>query len=273
VVHRTYEIGGRTVGIRSTSQAFGAWLDRSLAAYRSDVETEWTYSVVVPEDAISVEAPNGEVTRRRRLSILYWGIRPLVRTLDVRELARALLLQLEALLLPERDDAIYVRASLVPGEDANVLMPSQVTAYLHRKMRRRAERAHLSLPLAPFVAVDPSSGRVVPFRPMLRLPAEALEAFPGEGDGQYGEPVVETQIDVVWTVGSRTEVVLEPMTRGTSLRNLAGALVNLPLVGRDGLEGLGRLVQRAECYGVMPLGRPQIVDALAEAVGSNGANN
>jgi hypothetical protein len=234
------------------------------------VETEWTYSVVVPEEAFSVEAPDGEGTPRRRLSILYWGIRPLVRTLDVRELARVLLLQLEQFLLSERDDAIYVTASLVPGEDANVLMPSQVTAYLHRKMRRRAERARVPLPLAPFVAVDPSTGRVLPFQPNLRLPAEALEALPGEGDGQYGEPVTETQVDVLWTIGSRTEVVLEPMTRGTSLRNLAGALVNLPLVGRDGLEGLGRLVQGAECYGVMPLGRPQIVDTLAETLRSNG---
>jgi hypothetical protein len=270
VVHRTYEIGGRTVGIRSTSQAFGAWLDRTLAAYRSEVESEWTYSVVIPEEAFSGHGPEEEGPRRRRLSILYWGVKPMVRTLDVRELARALLLQLEALLLPERDDAVYIAGSLVPGGDVNVLMPSQVTFYLHRRMRRRAERARVPLPLAPFVAVDPSSGRVLPFRPFLRLPPEALEDLPGEGDGQYGEPVVETQIDVVWTVGSRTEVVLEPMSRGTSLRNLAGALVNLPRVGRRGLDGLGRLVQGADCYGVMPIGRPQIVDALAETLGSSG---
>jgi hypothetical protein len=270
VVHRTYEIGGQSVGIRTTSRAFGAWLDRTLASYRADVETEWTYSVVVPEEAFSGDPADGEGPRRRRLSILYWGIRPVVRTLDVRELARMLLLQLERFLLPERDDAIYVSASLIPGEDANVLMPSQVTDYLHRKMRRRAERANVPLPLAPFVAVDPSTGRVLPFQPKLRLPVEALEALPGEGDGQYGEPVTETQVDVLWTIGSRTEVVLEPMTRGTSLRNLAGILVNLPRVGRSGLEGLGRLVQGANCYGVMPIGRPQIVDTLAETLRSNG---
>jgi hypothetical protein len=270
VVHRTYEIGGQSVGIRTTSHAFGAWLDRSLAAYRSDVETEWTYSVVVPEEAFSGDGPEEEGPRRRRLSILYWGVKPMVRTLDVRELARALLLQLEALLLPERDDAAYVAGSVVPGGDVNVLMPSQVTFYLHRKMRRRSERANVPLPLAPFVAVDPSSGRVLPFRPLLRLPTEALEGLPGEGDGQYGEPVAEMRIDVLWTIGSRTEVVLEPMSRGTSLRNLAGAVVNLPRVGRVGLEGLGRLVQGAECYGLMPLGRPQIVEALAETLRPNG---
>jgi hypothetical protein len=270
VVHRAYEIGGRSVGIRSTSLAFGAWLDRTLASYRSDVETEWTYSVVVPEEAFSGEASEEDGPRRRRLSILYWGVKPMVRTLDVRELARALLLQLEALLLPERDDAAYIAGSVVPGGGVNILMPSQVTFYLHRKMRRRAERANVPLPLAPFVAVDPSSGRVLPFRPLLKLPPEALDVLPGEGDGEYGEPLAEMHIDVLWTIGSRTEVVLEPMSRGTSLRNLAGSVVNLPRVGRVSLEGLGRLVQEAECYGVMPIGRPQIVDALAEALRSNG---
>lgn len=267
-MHRAYEIGGQTVGIRTTSRAFGAWLDRALGSYQVPLESDWTYSVVVPEQALSVSGRGEEGDGRRRLSILYWGVTPLVRTLDVQELARVLLFQLEALLLPARNDAIYVAGSVVRGEDVNVLMPSQVTFYLHRRMRRRAERARVPLPLAPFVAVDPATGHVVPFRPQLRVPAEALRELPGDGNGQNGSLVDEARVDVVWTIGSHTEHVLEPMSRGVSLRNLAEALVNLPQVGRSALEGLGHLVEGAECYAVMPIGRPQIVDSLAEALRS-----
>jgi hypothetical protein len=270
VVHRRYEIGGRTVGIRTTSAPFGGWLDSVLSEYRVDLgdeEDEWDLSIVVPGE----DAERG----RRRYNVLYGGTKALGRTLDLTELARMTLAQLEIFPMKEREDAIYLGASLLAANGSTILIPSQVTYYLHRRVRRRAERAGVPLPIEPFVAVDPGSGRLIPFRPALRIPGDALERLPGSSDrdGPPGprEGQEQTQVDVVWTVGRTLERILEPMSRGLALRNLAAATVNLDRMGSAALEGLVRLLQRAECFGVIPIGRPQIVEALADALPPNGS--
>jgi hypothetical protein len=270
VVHRTYEIGGEIIGIRTTSQRFGEWLDYALAEYRVDTEGEWTFSIVVPEKR------DGEERGRRRLNILYWDTSAVSRTLDLTELARTLLAQLEVFLMSERDDAVYLGASLVAVNGSKVLIPSQVGFYLHRRVQRRAERAGVPLPMEPYVAVEPGSGRLLPFRPILRIPNDALERLDAMSEGA-GHPPRTTirqpsEVDVVWTVGSSVDRILEPLSRGRTLHNLAGAAVNLHRLGGGAvLQSLIPMVQRAECYGVIPFGQPQIVQALAGSLGLNGS--
>jgi hypothetical protein len=264
VVHRTYEIGGRIVGIRSTSSAFGDWLDYALAAYRVQAEAdEWTFSIVVPEK-------RDEEPGRRRLNVLYWDTSAVSRTQDLTQLARTLLAQLESFPMADRDDAIYVGSSLVAVNGSKVLIPSQVGYYLHRKVQRRAERAGVPLPGEPFVAVDPESGRLLPFRPILKIPDDALERLGSSGEAGRSAPMSvrePSEVDVVWTVGTSIERILEPVSRGRTLHNLAGATVNLHRLGPAVLESLVPLVRRAECYGVISFGRPQIVEALAHSLG------
>jgi hypothetical protein len=57
---------------------------------------------------------------------------------------------------------------------------------------------------------------------------------------------------------------LEPISRSLTLYRLAGVAENLPtLGGRRTLEGLGRLVARAECYGIAPMRPKDALEAIA----------
>lgn len=261
-------MGGRIVGIRTTSERFGDWLDDVFVEYRVDAEPEeWNFSVVVQEEDASERG-------RRRLNVLYWKLAPVVRTTDLAELGRHLFAQLEVFPMPQREDALYLGSSLLASNGTKILVPSPVAFYLHRKVRRRAERAGVPLPTASFVAVDPDSGRLLPFRPLLEVPADALDRLPGSG-GTAGPsaPVglnEPTEVDVVWTLGTSVDHILEPTSRGYALHNLMGSTVNLERLGAAALDTLVPLVRRAECFGVIPVGKPQIVEALAESLGLGG---
>src|SRR6476620_9321208 len=104
VVSSSYAIGDVRFAVRSTSHAFGGWLSDALGAYEVDDVEDFLYSVVVPEPPAGGKA--------KEFCILYKGSTAIIRTLDPVTLGRGLLAELEGLGFRERDDAVYVTASV-----------------------------------------------------------------------------------------------------------------------------------------------------------------
>src|SRR5881392_4040121 len=76
VVHRQYEIGGERIGVRTTSRAFGEWLDDTFDAYRVRSRPKrFHYSIVIDGGrGDEGTAASGAEGRSKRLHILYLGI-------------------------------------------------------------------------------------------------------------------------------------------------------------------------------------------------------
>ena len=256
---RTYEFGGSRLGVRTTSARFGESLDGALARYRVEDEGPATYSIVVHGGA------NGERRSARGFHILYWGTTALVRTLEIRTLIRGLLAELDANSFAGRKDSIYVRAALLRAAGKTVLVPWWIVPYLG-DLGRRVERAGLKLPGTTWVAVDRQSGWVVPIERKLEIderPLYALDGAAGDVDRHFVEQ--PTPIDVVFTYVEGS-TVLQPLSRGLTLHRLAAAIGNLDEVRGEGIEGLGRLVSRARCFGIGMSPPQEMLDSLLLAV-------
>ena len=258
MVRRSYRVGSTSFGVRTTSESFGAWLDVTLSRYGIRSQ-EWPeYSVVVHDPDGAGPAPG-----RRRFHVLYRGIGPLVRTFDLSTLASALLGEFESRLLDGRSDAIFTFAALLSWRDVHMLVPSWLPAYLGR-LGRKVERSGVSMPLASWVGVDPTTGRVVAAPPTLDVPDRALERLPGT-DGPSASaplwPATDVHVDAVVTY-SESLPGLELGTRGGALYRLTGLTANVTTLQGSAMHGLTRLVERARPYEV-GLGRPQqMLDAV-----------
>jgi hypothetical protein len=273
-VHRTYELGGNPVGIRTTSAAFGRWVDRCLAPYRVEGETPPEYSLVV-------DGGRGDGRHQgRRFHILYRGVTPLVRTLVLATLGRALLLELESALAAHRDDAVFVRSALVWVRGRRALVPWWVVPYVG-ELGRRVERVGMTLPAVTWVSIDPGSDRVSLARPKLRVPRSALRRLSdvaervgtmanGHRDRVFlDEPAA---VDEVWAFWEDPEVQGAP-TRGLALHQMTASVLNLPKVGGAALEALGRVVERADCYAVPPVSAQGLLEVLAAPAGPLGGSS
>src|SRR5215207_4458007 len=114
-----YEIDGTRFGVRTTSEVFAGWIDDVLAAYRAAgprEEDDDPYWAVVIEDGSSGAGRVG-----RPVNILYRGIVDVARTLDVRSVGRAFLLEIESILFPTRDDVVFLQAAALAGGGRTVL--------------------------------------------------------------------------------------------------------------------------------------------------------
>jgi hypothetical protein len=253
-VEGTYKLGGIRVGIRTTSEAFGRWVDETLDAHRMTRWKDPYFSVVVAE-------PEG--ARRRSFHVLYRGIEPLVRTADLGTLARAFLAEMESLAFRSRTDAVYLGASAVAGPARVGLIPSSSTSSL-APLNRTAQEIGLTLPGSAWVAVDPDSGLAVPVRSALGVAPDAVERLAGRASADrffVDEPV---EVGTLCLAHDAPTQAIEPLSRSLTLYRLAGVAENLPaLGGRRTLEGLGRLVARAECYGLAPMRPKDTLEALA----------
>jgi hypothetical protein len=264
-VRHTYKLGDRRVGVRSTSAAFGEWLDGVLGERRTKRNDIPFYSVVVG----SPPSDNGNGgLKGRELNILYEGVSPVVRTLDLSLLARVLLGELESPLFPARRDAIFTRSSLIHSNGATALVPGWVAPHVG-ELGRRVQRAGVSLPLTMSTAVDPETGSAVPIRPLIELPDDAhaglaTMAQPGR-DGDRVEITEPTPVDVV-VVHDDVEVDLYPVSRATALRRVMATVANLETVRATALEGLGRMVAGARCYAIGYGRRQLVLEQLAEAM-------
>src|SRR3990170_3464562 len=130
VVCDWFEIEGYRFGVRTTSDAFGEWVRYGLGEYRvegpEDEDQEPFWSVVVEDGS------RGEGRLGKRFHIVYRGSWDVVRTLEVAAAARALLVEVEAIRFPLRDDAIFLEAGLVRSGDLSVLVPHTMVPGLAR---------------------------------------------------------------------------------------------------------------------------------------------
>jgi hypothetical protein len=244
VVSSSFAIGDVRFAVRSNSPAFGAWLSRSLGAYEVDDVEDFLYSIVVPEP------PAGR--KAKEFCILYKGSTAIIRTLDPVALGRGLLAELEGLGFHERDDAVYVMASIVDVAGAPVLVPSSIAPGL-ASLGRRAGKLGVGIPGELTVAIDLETASVVPVLRTLDVVDDALErladACPWEGrDGlRFVEAPEAVKAFLVPAVDP--EAPMQPARKGYALAHLAGWTLNLQNVGGQGLDALGRFADRTPAFG------------------------
>jgi hypothetical protein len=236
-------------------------LNGALAAYRIADDLDPLYSIVICED--------DEEAKTKNFNILYKGTLTLARTLHVPTLVEVLLSEIDSLTFPKRNDAVYVAAVPVWSNGSAALIPGMMGPYLSEQ-GRRARRAGMSLPVETAVAIDQETGDVVPARRALRISQGFLEeiqaAFPSRRSGDLRAVSDRMRVDAVCTTVGGGPMMLQPMTRGAALHRLAGTVVNLEQVGGAALEGLGRLVGRARCYGLAATSPQQVLEGLAMAL-------
>jgi hypothetical protein len=245
VVQRSFQVGNLLFGIRTTSMQFCDWLDHTLGAYQVEDETDPYYSIVIGG------GENNGRPGERKYHILYRGASTLVRTLHLPTVGRALLTEIESLTFPERDDRLYLDFGLVASNGATALLPSAMITTV-ATLGRRVARAGIRLPANGSVAVDPSSGQVIPIPRTLDVPEEAVTLLAdGEPEEKadrlsIGDPLTPDLVFMYYT----GEQGLQPVSRGQILSQLSAGVFNLKVVGRTALEGLSQTVRAASCYGV-----------------------
>jgi hypothetical protein len=257
-VNRSYDVNDFVFGVRSNSARAGRWLDECLDGYRISEQAEPYYSILLAEGA----SP-GPV---KRFHVLYRESTALTNTLDLSALANTFLLDLEFFLFPEREDALFVEAAFLSVGGRLVLMPSVIPSYLATLGRGLLKRARVLLPMATRVAIDPSSGKLVPIRPRLDIPDGAAERFavPSPASGRDDRILVQapSHVELVVRLGTADEE-LTPISRANTAQWLASHTINLPAVGGRALEGIGRLVESARCYELRSGGPRDILDSLS----------
>lgn len=237
-MERSYEIGGKFFGIRTNSDRCAAWLADVLAEYEvTDEEADPYYSVWLAEG-----------TRvGRAFNVLYREEVPLTKTFDLEALGRTLISELDSYTLQERDDAVHLEAMVVASNGVTALVPSPIVPHV-RALGTKVDR-ELSVRPETTVAVDASSGRIVPSRTALRLPENALARFAAIGrEGELRTPSIRRSIDVFCTYVFPADEPIEPISRGQAVYSLASMTKNLDQLGQAALEGLSSLVEQARCY-------------------------
>jgi hypothetical protein len=261
VVSDSFAIGDVRFAVRSTSPAFGGWLADVVGAYKVDDVEDFLYSAVVPEPPADGKA--------KEFCILYKGSTAIIRTLDPITLGRGLLAELEGLVFHERDDAVYVMASVIDVAGTATLVPSSLVPGL-AKLGRRAGKLGVGIPGELTVAIDMDTASVVPVRRTLDVPDDPFErlagACPWEGrDGLrfVGKP---EDIEAFLIPATNPEAPLQPARKGFALANLAGWTLNLHIVGGRGLDALGRFVEHTAAYESSWTDTGEIMKRLAGAM-------
>jgi hypothetical protein len=270
--HTTIKLGEHPFKIRSTSKAFNTWLGDVFKPYkvRKPSAQNW-YSVV-----IAGGDPDEETKSKKRFHILYRGSSQVVRTLDLSTLGQALFAELESTMFEDRDDAVYVEAAALAMDGRVALIPGSYLPTLWR-LSRRLHQAGVRLPLSRTVAVDRETGQVIPTKPKLEIPNDALDRLTkvvgkeagailevagkrAAGTSHLARYALEgpTQAVAVLTTGAAEEGPRQPQSRGETVYRLAGMTMNLPAVGAPALESLSLLAEQADCYRFYgALGAPQ----------------
>jgi hypothetical protein len=264
-----FEIEGYRFGVRTTSPVVAAWVGYVLTNYPR-VEPPEPYRdplfSIVAEDDSSVSGRTG-----KRLHILYRGTVDVVRSLDIRAVARGFLYALETMTFPARDDAVYLEASVVQGCGTTVLIPWFMVPMVNTAGRQIRRSIDLALPGVMTVALDHRSGHLIPVLRTLDLPHDALDVFEDlvpSGPQTDVRAMVEneTPVDRVLVVGGRSTSSLGPAPRGTALFNLGWSISNLGVVGGRSLETVGRMLARSEVLEAHWTTTPHLVDVLGAAV-------
>ena len=262
VVSSSFAIGDVRFAVRSTSPTFGAWLSDVLGAYEVDDVEEFLYSVVAPEPPAGGSA--------KEFFILYKGSSAIVRTLDPATLARGLLAELEGHGLHERDDAVYLMASVAQVRGVPVLIPTSLAPGL-AKLGRRSAKLGVEVPGQFAVGVDLVSAQVIPVPRALDLRGDPVEALTNAfaWEGRDGLRFVSGPEDVraVLVPAQEEAAVATPARKGYALAHLANWTLNLEQTGGRGLEALGRFIERTPCYGSRWTDAADAITQLAERDG------
>jgi hypothetical protein len=260
VVSRSYDVGDYLVGVRTNSEAVGAWLDRYLGDLRTSEDAEPYYSILVADE--SDRRPG------RRFNILYRESIAVARTFEVAGVVRTLLSELEGLLARGRNDAVYTDLAPVTSNGTVALIPASTVAFLDT-LGGRVRRAGLVLPIATRTAIDPVSGELIPIQPLLRVPPEAPDELRGVGSGVDDSRLLldcPARVDVVCAVGGSATETLLPLTPGGAVHRLATHVLNLEQLGVGALEGLSRLTSGARCYELRSAKSREMLESLSAAM-------
>ena len=226
-------------------------MNGALAAYRVRRKADVAFSIVI------AGGENERIPARKRFHILYWGGQRVIRTMDIGALARGLFAELERTTFPDRDDAIYVQWPAIAMDGRVALVPESYQTTLAR-LGRRPERAGLRLPLERTIAVEPDTGRVIPIARRLEFPEVAIDRVTAMfgGDGGNRAPALvgvdrpmSPQVVIGHSPNGLPEEHMQPISRGRALHNMAYQTLNIEKLGVRALEGLGQLVEKADCYG------------------------
>ena len=172
-----FQIDDFAFGVRTTSPAFAGWVRYVLASYRidgpPDPDRDPLFALIVEDDS-SVSGRTG-----KRLHIFYQGTADLVRTMDVRAVARSFLYALETLTFPVRDDAVYLDASVIQGGGKTVLVPWYMVPVLNTVGRQLLKTVDMVLPATMSIALDLETAHLIPARSTLDIPWDALRGLGG----------------------------------------------------------------------------------------------
>lgn len=267
-MEQTYELGRHLVGVRTNSEAFGAWLADTFSAYRSSEQVGAMYSVVIADE--------GDRQPGKRFHVVYKVAGVLARTFDLVELGRTLVSELESYAFSDWDEAIYARATVVSSDGVAAIVPNADLGHL-TEISRQVERAGITLPpIGGGVAIDPDSGRLIPIPHRLPITDAAADRLarlaPPDGSSRRdGVPRREApvsprpDVEVVCLAGWGNQP-LRPVSRALGVQGLASTVVNLDALGARALEGLARLTERAPCYELGFERSEQMIDALLAAL-------
>lgn len=264
MVERYYRVGESDFAVRTTSKEFCGWLDHALGKYRKRKKAPVYYSVVVAGGDEKGQLGKG-------FHILYRGTSAIVRTLHLPTLARGLIQELESLTFPHREDAIYLDAALMSSNGTSAITPSTLVSYIG-KLGRRVDRSGVQLPGSTHVAVDPQSGRLVPIRPVLEIPGDAVgraaelsSANGHRADRHFVEEALDPDMVLTFAGG---EMALQPLSRGQALHRLASYAMNLERLGGTALEGLRTFIETKRCYTLGNSDAKGLLETVSRALGS-----
>jgi hypothetical protein len=226
-------------------------MNGALAPYRVRRKADVAFSIVI------AGGEKERIPSRKRFHILYSGGQRVVRTMDIGTLVRGLVAELERSTFPDRDDAIYVQWPAIAMDGKVALVPETYQSTLAR-LGRRPERAGLRLPLERTIAVDPDTGRVIPIARRLEFPEDAVDRVTAMFGGKAGNGApalagidrpVAPEVVIGHSPNGLPEEHMQPISRGRALHNMAYQTLNIEKLGVRALEGLGLLVEKADCYG------------------------
>jgi hypothetical protein len=266
VVSHSYAIGDVRFAIRSTSHAFGAWLQRALAAYEVEDVEDFLYSVVVPE-------PPAAGARAKEFFLLYKGSSAIIRTLDPASLGRGILAELEAHRLVELEDAVYLMASAAQVRGRTAVIPATLGPGL-AKLGRRAERLDLRIPGHFAIGIDLEDGSLRPIPRTLDLAGDPLsdlaEAFPWAGRDGLRFLAGPEDAAAMLIPARDPEAPPQLARRGYALANLTSWNLNLQRAGGHGLRALGRFVERTPAYEATWTDASDAIGRLGDAMAREG---
>jgi hypothetical protein len=266
-----FEIDGYRFGVRTTSDAFAEWVRYVLGDYGADgpskPDQDALFSLVV--DDPSAQGPRAG----KRLLILYEGTADIVRTMDIRAVARSFLHEIEGITFPTRDDALYLEGSVIQGAVGTVLIPWTMVPAVNTASRQIRRAVDMVLPSTVSVAIDPATTHLVPVRTTLKIPADALDVLGtyvvvGAEDDVRTSVISDVAIDRVMVLGGdQWAPVLRPVQRrAEALFKLANVVRNAGALEGRALVTLGNLLTSTEVLETRWTSRQDLVEVVGAAM-------